>query len=312
MGKNITLDKLKTILDPILHLISKCVKSVNGVYPDKDGNVELKIDSGLPSGGAPHQMLVTDADGKAVWEERTHYRKFEEVTCFHETIKIEDGGAWIKLSAIPAVGTTCKVTFDGAQYDCVVQDHVDSLRIGNNSLFPYGDEDKPDTGEPFLLDVYPEDEGAEVFTNPEDNDYHTIRMDGYKEHAEKLDDKYLHVCNEYLRGITSFVDMQEYFFMHVTLLENVTTWADVGQGNWNRIRVATYNENKYYCFNVSWDHVFENNTAVEMRATWNCVDMNNNALCRLYLTFERTGNDENGDLTGVLKSVSLEGFPSET
>lgn len=30
---------------------------------------------GLPAGGAPHQMLVTDADGKTVWDERTHWVK---------------------------------------------------------------------------------------------------------------------------------------------------------------------------------------------------------------------------------------------
>ena len=147
MDKHILLKHLKTILEPILHLISKCVKSVNGVYPDKDGNVELEIDSGLPSVSAPHQMLVTDADGKTVWTERTHYigdlALTEKVT--GRTALYDEFGLYamqVDMKRTPESPQNIYCVFNG---DIVTTNEYGC--IGNMSLvFP----EFPDTGEQFL------------------------------------------------------------------------------------------------------------------------------------------------------------------
>lgn len=45
MDKHLLLKHLHTIITPLQHLISKCAKSVNGVYPDKNGNVQIPVGS---------------------------------------------------------------------------------------------------------------------------------------------------------------------------------------------------------------------------------------------------------------------------
>lgn len=46
------------------------IKTVNGEAPDENGNVQV---SGLPEGAGAYQQLVTDGEGKAVWEEKAFY-----------------------------------------------------------------------------------------------------------------------------------------------------------------------------------------------------------------------------------------------
>lgn len=65
--------RLFDLLKLMINMIKSCVKTVNGILPDENGDVKIEVGGGLPSVSAPHQMLVTDADGKTVWEERTHY-----------------------------------------------------------------------------------------------------------------------------------------------------------------------------------------------------------------------------------------------
>lgn len=50
------------------------IKTVNGEAPDENGNVQV---SGLPEGATAYQQLVTDGEGKAVWEERPFYSSEE-------------------------------------------------------------------------------------------------------------------------------------------------------------------------------------------------------------------------------------------
>lgn len=58
--------RLFDLLKLMISMIKSCVKTVNGVLPDENGDVKIEVGGGLPSGGEPHQMLVTDADGKTV------------------------------------------------------------------------------------------------------------------------------------------------------------------------------------------------------------------------------------------------------
>ena len=49
---------------------SNCVKSVNGVIPDENGNVQIEVggaNTGLPSGGTAGQFLSIGSDGSPTW-----------------------------------------------------------------------------------------------------------------------------------------------------------------------------------------------------------------------------------------------------
>ena len=102
------------------------VRSVNGIEPDTKGNVNIEVSSGMPSGDAPFQQLVTDADGKAVWEERLAYSN--ELPSVTANLGLGDM-KWYKVSDAIPTGITdteyANVWLEGseqAEEDCYVQD----------------------------------------------------------------------------------------------------------------------------------------------------------------------------------------------
>lgn len=134
--------------EKVLAAIRGVVRSVNGVLPDEDGNVVIEVGGSLPSVSAPHQMLVTDADGNTVWEERTHYEA--DVTMLKETtvrtVKNDEmGGLCLAELPISMQGFEgyegAYAVFNGEKYPA-----KDAAFIGN--LVFMGD---ADTGEPFLI-----------------------------------------------------------------------------------------------------------------------------------------------------------------
>jgi hypothetical protein len=136
-----------------------------------DPNVKIWIDSdadigtgggtgggGLPTGGAPYQQLVTDADGNAKWEDRLTYAMTETVEVLPEhTATFEDGQAyWMQpLPLIPGNGESCEVTWNGAQYACtaerVIGDEFSAIMIGNTSML----EGTQTTDDPFVFCFFP-------------------------------------------------------------------------------------------------------------------------------------------------------------
>ena len=77
---------------------------------------------GLPTGGTAFQQLVTDADGNAVWEDRTHYAMPHSGVIMPETT-IEavdpDSGMCPIMSPIGLVdGRDYIVTLNGTEYEC--------------------------------------------------------------------------------------------------------------------------------------------------------------------------------------------------
>lgn len=101
--------------------------------------------SGLPTGGAPHQQLVTDADGVAKWEERPYYKTttkrtlndiavdfgIGDVTPYEFTTVETDGlnthsGSFVGefLFEVTRVDDIVEVIFDEKPYSCVVQTDV--------------------------------------------------------------------------------------------------------------------------------------------------------------------------------------------
>lgn len=138
----------------------------NGQTTTYDGTktVNIKVEGGVPDPGKAHQQLVSDKDGKAVWEERLAYKHVHSgtMTLFAEETLMddpEDPGMYFSatpLAAMPEVGKTYEVTINGTVYNTTAHpDEEDGVQfavvLGNKgNLNP---EVYPDTGEPFMLFV---------------------------------------------------------------------------------------------------------------------------------------------------------------
>lgn len=129
-----------------------------------DGSEQVTVNipaggGGLPEGGEPNTMLVTDADGNAKWEERTHWKE-DGVIDYFPAAKVSFNGGLGNIAtpfAQPLVeGETYTVTINGVDYVSVAESFNNNgniyLLLGNGGAFGI-----PDTGEPFgLMYVPPE------------------------------------------------------------------------------------------------------------------------------------------------------------
>lgn len=116
------------------------------VYDGKDG--AGGEGGGLPEGGEPHRMLVTDGEGNAKWDERTHYK--ETVVVLPETILYNDKTSTYYItspfSRDIVKGNSYVVNFCGVDYETVAK----TVEYGGNSALGLGNVDvADDTGEPF-------------------------------------------------------------------------------------------------------------------------------------------------------------------
>lgn len=126
----------------------------------EDGTQWADAPSGLPEGGAPYQQLVTDGDGVAVWEDRTHYSNSynqrmvtgvaKDTYIFNNVgsdnlvayvISVKGGTPESLVSNAECVeGDTLEVVIDGVSYfatvktDRSVQNVTYPLYAGNASL----------------------------------------------------------------------------------------------------------------------------------------------------------------------------------
>ena len=89
----------------------------------------------IPDPGQPHMQLVSDVDGKAVWEEKLAWKEVAEgtVVVLPETewpgVDDDDGDGvmdtyamFTPLDVYPEAGKTYKVTVNGTAYDCTALD----------------------------------------------------------------------------------------------------------------------------------------------------------------------------------------------
>lgn len=120
----------------------------------------------MPETTEAHQMLVTNADGEKVWEERTHYTA-TPYTKFIDNVTLTTNYAsyrrtniapipnWRDVVDITDVNATYDIIFNGQEYHCRVYNSVGKagiLCIGNCSAFTQNDNDIGD-GEPFGIIV---------------------------------------------------------------------------------------------------------------------------------------------------------------
>ncbi len=161
---------------------------------------------GLPTGGEPHQMLVTDGEGNAKWDERTHWVERVSVVCLEETELMGDGEGMFALidpmSNTPTVGGQYTVTYNGTPYECagVSADSVipGGVGLGNVSIFTGNEEDFTDY--PFGLVIIPADlvadMGASAMFVPLDGAETVIlSIEGVNETVHKLDSKFISSSN---------------------------------------------------------------------------------------------------------------------
>ena len=125
------------------------------VYDGKDA--EGGEGGGLPEGGEPHQMLVTDGEGNAKWDERTHWKEDGVIDCFPQTVISGNGVQYVITTPFAqqiVEGETYTVTIDGVDYvseaKTVINEGVETVILGNTSIA--GGED---SGEPYGLVIIP-------------------------------------------------------------------------------------------------------------------------------------------------------------
>lgn len=149
---------------------------------DKDGEKSFDVmdgedgeggGTGLPTGGEPHQMLVTDAEGKAKWEERIiRPPEGETVEVLPECkpfVDVDEGSGDIMAGILEpiftedvVVGETYTVYWNGIAYKTIAQpleeDGIVAPVLGDIGLMTGGES----TGEPFVIICMSAEMGAEV------------------------------------------------------------------------------------------------------------------------------------------------------
>lgn len=155
-------------------LMREAIKAQGGVCDDLPDNLQSTLlkklietcaagggggggGGGLPTGGEPHQQLVTDKDGNAKWEDRLCYSEPMQGEVLPETglTYVGEGefGLLTPPTTMPVVGVNHIVVYNGASYDCVAGNHSDGgglagVVLGNMGAL-YGEIDP--AGPPFVL-----------------------------------------------------------------------------------------------------------------------------------------------------------------
>lgn len=203
-------------------LMREAIKAQGGVCDDLPDNLQSTLlkklietcaaggggggGGGLPTGGEPHQQLVTDKDGNAKWEDRKFYSEQIQGEVLPETELMDTGEGMFALleppTTMPVVGVNHTVVYNGTSYDCVAVEYSADDGEGNNvpEAVVLGNTGaiigEPDpTGPLFVLMIVnaPEEgmygmgmalDGSETFTI-------SVNING--EYTKKIDDKYLDI-----------------------------------------------------------------------------------------------------------------------
>lgn len=153
-------------------------------------------ESGLPSGGAPYQQLVTDGAGNAKWEDRTHYPYEQTVGIQEESVSFREmaPGVYMGNMTYPdsitfTNGQTIKIVFDGQSYDLSCRETEVGKLYGNTSIFgTLIGQSLPDTGEPF---VFYQEDSSFTFASLSTEAQHMISAEWKELSFHKIDKKYL-------------------------------------------------------------------------------------------------------------------------
>ena len=151
---------------------------------------------GVPSGGSAHQVLTTDADGNAGWEDKPFYDGGARVTYIlpESTLAFSsDYGGFVLPDFLSLTsGLVYTVTYNGVEYKCTAQeieeDGVVYGILGNIDAMMGG----TGTGEPFVVMAYPESIGFPgVVIDIAGETEITVSISREEEVIRKLDNKFL-------------------------------------------------------------------------------------------------------------------------
>lgn len=154
---------------------------------------------GLPTGGAPHQQLVTDAEGKALWEDRTHYTYIGTGEILPSSDLLYSNGQFVSVNPatnLPSNGASCTVTWNGVDYGCDAEEvdieGVVCPVLGNTSIAG----GTQTTDDPFCVVLLGSEMAANVGVGVmafalDGSVTVTIAITGQAEIAKKLDRKFI-------------------------------------------------------------------------------------------------------------------------
>lgn len=180
-----------------LPLVEEVNENTSLVGWDGEKTVRVASDmvggSGLPEGGEPYKQLVTDGEGKTVWEERLAYERFTKGASLEprEYGFNEDHGLnFLALSDFhPTVndGDVLQMSFDGQNYTFTLtwNDQFNSFAFGNVAKM----EGNGDTGEPFVGTL--DSKNGFVLATFDSAANHTIGIELNNKTIHKIPSKYI-------------------------------------------------------------------------------------------------------------------------
>lgn len=177
-----------------LPLVEEVNENTSLVGWDGEKTVRVASDmvggSGLPEGGEPHKQLVTDGEGKTVWEDKLAWKDSGEAE-FVSNVSVSYRSRSIDLEYSFEEGKRYTVVWDGVSYNCVARNYDGYIMIGNNAIYEYDNGDATDTGEPFVIDNENGTTNGYVTFASGDTKTHTVSIIGVVENIKKIDEKFI-------------------------------------------------------------------------------------------------------------------------
>ena len=222
-----------------------------------DPNYGQNTGSGLPTGGAPYQQLVTDGEGGVKWEDRLAYETEPVLTDIVPEEKVtfaNNSGVMAALwpPTFNAVkGQTYIVKFDGTEYKCScirLGGENAPLLLGNMAVLEVGD----DTGEPFVM-LY---NRQWMIASSDSATEHTISISEKQVSISKIDKKYLPTATNIIPGIakiqvrnldtTKSYSTEEIEEIYQSIRSGTAIYLATG----TVITSVDYSKNEYFAFEI--------------------------------------------------------------
>lgn len=267
-----------------------------------------KLGGGLPSGGEPHQMLVTDADGKTAWEERTHYKEKGVLYIVPESTAIYDGenkgehfyvvsGLPISFDRLvevwpdPTTPLEVVVAVNGEEYQTqmIMENGPRNIGIGDNGL----------SSVPFYVHLNA-NEGFAEFVCEEQFDSVTFDVHKIADLYHEIDAVYIPWASANIRGAVSYSSVVSYLTKAYTPLN-----AIVGETSWGYAKEyfsvlfpsLIYDGKKYFSFGGAAMWTAPGDEGQITTLSFHCIDLSGKTLCELLLNFN--GEDDAALLASV-------------
>lgn len=183
----------------------KLTGAVEATYDGSNAvTVEIPKGGGIADPGKAHQMLVSDAAGKAVWQDALAYKAQSTGTLLAGTTLAAGDERMITTpwEHAPIAGTVCTVTYDGTAYECLGVDMSALVGAPEGAVVAFGK--LSDMGleggnenAPFKLASYAAFETAQangvhgMLIADNTTDDITISVTGPYEEIKKIDETYL-------------------------------------------------------------------------------------------------------------------------